>query len=168
MISFSIRSIWDTYLTVRNFPPGSEILFTAYSIPDMHRIVTEHGLVPVPIDIDPYTLAPISVAHVTHACTPRTRAIIFAYMHGVIYDLAPYVHSLSPNIDIIEDCAQSFSHFDNFQGNARADLSMWSFGLMKHSTCGYGAIARVKGLSLYQKLNDRQKSYKVYESKEFA
>ena len=38
---------------------------------------------------------------------------------------------------------------------------MWSFGLMKHSTCAYGAISRVKGLPLYQKLIDLQKSYNV-------
>jgi len=114
MVSFSVRSVWDAYLSVQNFPPGSEILFTAYSIPDMHRIATEHGLTPVPIDLDPYTLAPISVAHVTRACTPRTKAIIFAYMHGVVYDLQPYVKALRSDIQVIEDCAQSFCHFDNF------------------------------------------------------
>jgi len=31
---------------------------TAVNIPDMVRVVKEHGLIPVPFDVDPRTMAP--------------------------------------------------------------------------------------------------------------
>jgi dTDP-4-amino-4,6-dideoxygalactose transaminase len=33
-------------------------MMTAINIGDMVKIVEEHGLVPVPVDLDPYTMAP--------------------------------------------------------------------------------------------------------------
>lgn len=59
---------------------------TALNIPDMVRIVEDHGLVPVPVDVDPYTLAP-TVEAVKAATTDKTKAIVFAYIFGVTYDI---------------------------------------------------------------------------------
>jgi dTDP-4-amino-4,6-dideoxygalactose transaminase len=45
------------------------------------------------------------------AVTPRTVAVVFAFVHGIIYDIDKYVEPLKklvPNIDILEDVAQSF------------------------------------------------------------
>ena len=56
--TLSVRSMLDLYLQVKNFPKGSEIIMTAMNIPDMIRIIEEHGLIAVPVDIDPGTLAP--------------------------------------------------------------------------------------------------------------
>jgi len=44
---------------------------TAININDMVKVVEEHGLVPVPVDIDPYTLAP-SIASIKAALTDKT------------------------------------------------------------------------------------------------
>ena len=41
-----------------NFPKGSEIIMTGINIGDMIKIIEEHGLVPIPVDLDPYTMAP--------------------------------------------------------------------------------------------------------------
>lgn len=54
LITHSVRSAWDLYLQVKNYPKGSEIIFTAFNIPDMEAIIRAHGLVYVPVDTDPY------------------------------------------------------------------------------------------------------------------
>jgi hypothetical protein len=44
-------------LLARKFPPGSEIIFSAVTIPDMVRIVEAHDLVAVPVDLQENSLA---------------------------------------------------------------------------------------------------------------
>ena len=58
VVTFSVRSMLDLYLQVRNFPPGSEIIMTGINIPDMLKIMNEHKIVVVPVDLDIATLAP--------------------------------------------------------------------------------------------------------------
>jgi len=81
------------------------VLFTGITIPDMTRIAEEHGIIPVPIDLDMHTLMP-SLEDIKRATTSKTVSMIFAYVYGVQYDIAPYVPFLKDNgIEIIEDCA---------------------------------------------------------------
>jgi dTDP-4-amino-4,6-dideoxygalactose transaminase len=95
----------DLYLQVRNFPPGSEIIMTGINIPDMLKIMQEHKIVVVPVDLDIATMKP-SVEDVKKALSPKTKAVLFAYIFGVTYDIAPYVEILkAANVEIIEDCA---------------------------------------------------------------
>jgi dTDP-4-amino-4,6-dideoxygalactose transaminase len=54
----SVRSGLDLYLEQIALPHGSEVLMSALTIPDMARVVAKHGLVVVPVDVDPGTLAP--------------------------------------------------------------------------------------------------------------
>jgi dTDP-4-amino-4,6-dideoxygalactose transaminase len=97
--------MWDLYLQVKKFPKGSEIIFTGITIPDMTRIAEEHGIEPVPVDLDIHTLMP-SLEDIQRATSTKTVAMIFAYIYGVQYDIAPYVPWLKQNnIEIIEDCA---------------------------------------------------------------
>jgi len=110
----------------------------------MTRIAEEHGLVCVPVDLDLDTLQP-SLCQIEAATSEKTVAMIFAYLHGVTYDLDPYAEFLkSRNIDIIEDCAQSFKSLDTFRGSPLATLTMFSFGMIKHSTAFYGAVSIVR------------------------
>jgi perosamine synthetase len=44
---------------------------TAVNIPDMIQIVKEHGLVPVPLDLNLDTMEPISVDALKQAITPK-------------------------------------------------------------------------------------------------
>ena len=74
----------------------------------MSRIITEHGCVPIPIDLDLDTMSP-PIDQVKAALSDKTVAMIFAQVMGVTYDLGPYAEILKPlNVDIIEDLAQSF------------------------------------------------------------
>lgn len=44
---------------------------TAINIPDMVQIVKEHGLVPVPLDLNLDTMAPLSVDLLKEVITPK-------------------------------------------------------------------------------------------------
>ena len=52
LVTLSVRSAFDLYFQAKKFPPGSEVLMTGVNIPDMVRIIEEHGCVPVPVDLD--------------------------------------------------------------------------------------------------------------------
>src|SRR5262245_28770618 len=54
----SVRSGLDLLLGALALPKGSEVLVTAVTIRDMIRVIENHGLVPVPVDLDMRTLAP--------------------------------------------------------------------------------------------------------------
>ena len=44
LICLSVRTAFDLYLSVADFPPDSEVLFSAINIPDMPFIARQHGL----------------------------------------------------------------------------------------------------------------------------
>ena len=44
---------------------------TAVNLPDMVQMVREHGLIPVPLDIDPRTMAPFSTSDFKKLITPK-------------------------------------------------------------------------------------------------
>lgn len=58
IFTLSVRTGFDAFLTIMNFPPHSEVLMSACTISDMPKIVTAHGLYPVPVDLDLNTLSP--------------------------------------------------------------------------------------------------------------
>jgi dTDP-4-amino-4,6-dideoxygalactose transaminase len=80
LASCTVRSGFDLCLQACEFPPGSEILVSAVTIPDTVRIIEYHQLVAVPIDIQDD--ASVSVEDVTALISPRTRGILIAYLFG--------------------------------------------------------------------------------------
>ena len=153
------------------------MLFTGITIPDMTRIAEEHGLVCVPVDLDPDTMQP-SLDQIKAATSERTVTMIFAYLHGVTYDPAPYAEFLkSRNIDIIEDCAQSFKSVDTFRGSPLATMTMFSFGMIKQNTAFYGAVTIIRednslasmpqAAGLYRQMAGIQEAYGMYTAKEY-
>src|SRR3972149_295341 len=52
LVCLSVRSGFDLLLTALGLPPGSEIVVSAVTIPDMVRIIEHHGCVAVPVDVD--------------------------------------------------------------------------------------------------------------------
>lgn len=54
----SVRTAFDLYLRALKLPRGSVVICSALTIPDIVTIFEEHGLVLVPVDLDPDTLAP--------------------------------------------------------------------------------------------------------------
>src|SRR5215216_7704515 len=81
LVCFSVRSGWDLWLGARGLRAGDEVLVSAITHPDMIRIINEHGLRAVPVDIDPETLAPRPWT-LEAALTPRTRVVLVAHLFG--------------------------------------------------------------------------------------
>lgn len=62
---------FDLLLQTLKLPAGSEVLCSAVTIPDMIYLLRHHGLVPVPVDLDPQTLA-VDVCQLRAAVTEVT------------------------------------------------------------------------------------------------
>lgn len=62
---------------------------TAVNIPDMVKVIREHGLIPVPVDIDPETLEP-SLADIDALVNERTVALLVAQIYGRGLNMAPF------------------------------------------------------------------------------
>lgn len=89
---------------------------TSVNLPDMVRIFKEHGLVPVPLDLDPRTMAPVSVEKFKELISPKvrrrhrltfqTKVFLAAYIFGVRFDPSPYADICEERgIEMLEDYA---------------------------------------------------------------
>ena len=135
----SLRSGFDACLQAARFPRGSHILVSAITIPDILEIIRSHGLVPVPVDLDPRTLEPdpdslrsgltsgtvaLLATHLFGARIPMDSLVRFARMHGLV---------------LFEDCAQAYWG-DGFTGHPGSDVRMFSFGPIKYNTALGGGL----------------------------
>jgi perosamine synthetase len=143
LICLSIRSGFDLFLQSSNWTAGSEIVMSGLNIPDMTKIIDQHRLVAIGVDLNPLTLSP-DIEAMERAITPRTKALLIAHLFGGLVDLDPYFElARRHNLVLIEDCAQSYIGNHDL-GDPRADLSMFSFGPIKTNTALAGAILRVR------------------------
>jgi dTDP-4-amino-4,6-dideoxygalactose transaminase len=44
---------------------------TSVNLPDMVQLIREHGLIPVPLDLDPRTMGPVSLEKMKELITPK-------------------------------------------------------------------------------------------------
>ncbi len=139
----SVRSGLDAFLTALSLPEGSEVLVSAYTIPDMVRVLEHHKLRAVPVDIELDTLAP-SLEALRAATTERTRIILIAHLFGSLVDLDPIAEFASEKgLLLFEDGAQVFGAH-SYRGHPQADLAMFSFGTIKTATALGGALLNVR------------------------
>ena len=139
---------------------------SAVTIRDMSRIVEKHGLVPVPLDLDPSTMSP-SAETVRRAITPKTRAIVVAHLFGTILDLdAIAAICTEHNILFIEDCAQAFDGL-RYTGHSAADVVMFSFGPIKTATALAGGLLVVRDAALLRRMRMTQKVWPFQSHSEF-
>jgi perosamine synthetase len=158
LVCFSVRSGWDLWLGAQGLRAGDEVLVSAVTHPDMVRIISEHGLRAVPVDIDPETLAP-RPCMLEVAFTPRTRVVLVAHLFGGRMDLggvATFVRERG--LLLVEDCAQAFQGLERM-GDQAADVSMYSFGTLKTSTALGGAVLRVRDREVLSRMRGIQASY---------
>lgn len=154
----SVRSGFDLLLGELQWPEGTEVLVSAITIPDMIRILRHHGLRPVPIDLDPATLAPDEEA-MTRAITSRTRAILVAHLFGSLSPTGGLVKlARTHNLQLWEDCAQAFAA-DGFTGNPDSDVCFFSFGAIKTATALGGGVLLVREDGLRKRLRERQQQW---------
>jgi dTDP-4-amino-4,6-dideoxygalactose transaminase len=162
----SVRSGLDLYLREIALPRGSEVLMSALTIPDMWKIVEHHGLVAVPVDLDPRTLAP-TIERWRAAASPRTRAVIVAHLFGARITLEP-VAALARERGwlLLEDCAQSWTG-DADRGSPLADVSMFSFGPIKTATALAGGVLVVRDRAILERMRAAQAQYPVQDRRKY-
>jgi len=141
-VCLSTRSGLDLFLRAVAWPRGSEVLYSAFTIPDVVRILEEHSLVGVPVDLDAATLAP-RVADLEAAWTHRTRGVLVAHLFGGRTDMRD-VAALARRrgLTLIEDAAQALGP-DEYRGAIGADVVLFSFGTIKTATALGGGVAFV-------------------------
>jgi perosamine synthetase len=158
LVCFSARSGWDLWLGAQGLRSGDEVLVSAVTHPDMVRIISEHGLRAVPVDIDPETLAPLPCM-LQAALTPRTRVVLVAHLFGGRMDLGVVAtFARERGLLLVEDCAQAFQGPEKI-GDAAADVSIYSFGTLKTSTALGGAVLRVRDRRVLGRMRGIQASY---------
>ncbi|CEG39916.1 hypothetical protein F444_10196 [Plasmopara halstedii] len=151
MVTLSIR------FTLK-FPRGSEVICSSITIPDMVYILRYHGLVPIPVDLSPATLA-IDGKELEKAITKKTKMILIAHIFGSrdpldeILQIAQQRHLL-----VVEDGAQAFMGKE-YTGEKRADVSMFSFGTIKTATSFGGALIYVKNITVLDEMRRRERRY---------
>jgi len=165
IVSISVRTAFDVYLQALNIPKGSEILMTAINIPEMVRVIKLHGFVPVPVDVDVSTLA-VTPERLEAAITDKTKLILATFTYGVRYDLAEIAKvGKKYNIPIFEDCAEGYVG-PSYKGDPNADVTVFSFGPIKHATAFQGAVMIIRNnpeiLEKARKIHD---SYKIQSGK---
>jgi perosamine synthetase len=158
LVCLSVRSGWDLWLGAHGLRAGDEVLVSAITHPDMIRIIHEHGLRAVPVDIDPEKLAPWPWM-LEAALTPRTRVVLVAHLFGGRMDLGGVAKfARERGLLLVEDCAQAFQGPERM-GDPAADLSMYSFGTLKTSTALGGAVVRVRDREVLDRMRGIQASY---------
>ena len=157
---YSVRSGFHLLMKALALPRGSEVLFSAVTHPDMPRLALHHGLVPVPVDLEPATLAPRPML-VRRAITDRTRVLVVAHLFGGRVDLFELAEICRTNgILLVEDCAQAFQGPDD-TGGILADVSMFSFGILKTATALGGAMLTVRNPGLLGRMRSIQQRWPV-------
>lgn len=157
--TLSVRSAFDLLLSSLALEAGCEVLLSAWTIPDMVRIVRAHGLVPVPLDCDEATLAP-TVETLQRAITPRSRMLVVAQLFGASVDLAPLASlARSRGLLVVDDDAQGFNGLARLEGHPLADVSLHSFGTIKTATALGGGLVRVREARLRDAMRARMSEW---------
>ena len=158
LVCLSARSGLDLVLAAAAFPRGSEVLVSAMTIPDIVRIIRQHGLVPIPLDLDAETAFP-PAAQLTRRVTSRTKAVLLAHLFGATMPLDEHLAvARRHNLLFIEDCAQAFRGLAS-TGHSGADVSLFSFGPIKTATALGGAVMRVRNGELLAEIRRRHSSW---------
>lgn len=167
LVCLSVRSALDLLLTALDLPKGSEVLYSAVTIPDMVHVARAHGLVPVPVDVAGADLH-IDTDALQNAITPQSRVLVVAHLFGARPDLTQVVDiAHAANIFVVEDCAQAWCGSE-WRGDPRVDASLFSFGAIKTATALGGALARVEDRGILARMRDHQSTLPVESQRAFA
>jgi perosamine synthetase len=154
----SVRSGFDLLLAALALPRGSEVLLSAVTIPDMARIVREHGLTPVPVDIDLATLEP-RMESLRNALSSRSRVLVVAHLFGSRVPPDRLAGFAAENgLLLIDDVAQGFGGWPDRLPTA-TDAALYSFGPIKTATALGGALVRVAESALRGRMKEIQGAY---------
>ena len=164
----SVRTIFDSLLSTKNFEKGSEVIMTGITIPDMVKIVELHGLKIVPIDLDMKTLQ-LKKEALKNAISKKTVMIVVAHLFGSRMEMGPVYEALDKRSDvlIIEDCAQAYNGINGYTKQSKTDISMFSFGSIKSISALGGGIGFTMDKELKKEINNKISKYPKIKNAEF-
>src|SRR3954465_7915421 len=162
----SVRSGLGLMLGELGLPAGSGVLVSAVTIEDMVTILRQHGLVAVPIDVNPADMSP-SFKDIDQAITSHTKAVLIAHLFGTRLPLQPFVAKAQEHgLLVWEDCAQAFD--GRYAGHPEADAVMFSFGPIKTATALGGGLLRVRDRELLGRMRTAQETWLLSNSRSFV
>jgi perosamine synthetase len=163
----SVRSGFDLLLDALALRPGDEVMLSALTIPDMARIVRGHGLVPIPVDVDPRTLSPTE-ASLERARSSRSKLLVVAQLLGARADVsAARAFSERHGIPLVDDDAQGYLGPSSLAARDAA-VVFHSFGSIKTATCLGGALVRVRDPGLRARMRAGQARWPAHPSGAYA
>jgi perosamine synthetase len=160
IVCLSARSGFDLLLQSLRLPPGSEVLLSALTVPDMARVVERHGLVAVPVDLARGTWSP-SEESLRRAISRASKVLVVAHLFGTRVRLGSFFRVAQHHgLTVVEDCAQIYSGRE-YLGHPDADVSLFSFGPIKTATAFGGGVIRVRYPRLRSVMRATQTDYPV-------
>lgn len=141
--TLSVRSGFDVLLSALDLPQGSEVIISDINIADMFTIAQSHGLVPVPVPINADTLS-VDPDAIISLITDKTKMVLITHLFGSRADVSRISHiARERGLLLIEDCAQAWMGTE-LKNRQKADVEMYSFGLIKTNTAINGAVLRFR------------------------
>jgi len=166
LVTLSVRSSFDLALRALQLPRGSEVLFSAITVPDMIRIAESHGLVIVPVDTD--DRGQLCLSSLKKSLTPNTKMLVVAHLFGCSAPMEEVCRIVDPyDLLIVEDCAQSFRN-PGGRGHPRSDFVMHSFGPIKTCTALGGSVVKIPSQRLRSRMLRLLESDPVQSRASFA
>jgi len=163
----SVRTAWDLYLSAVAWPADTEVLISAITIPDMVRVLDAHGLVAVPLDLDPVTAFP-RLESIRERATSRTRGVLLAPLFGASVPLDEhFAVARELELQCIVDCAQAYRG-PGFRGEEHSDVSMFSFGPIKNATALGGALLTVRDPRLLARMREIASRFPLQSRRAYA
>ena len=163
---FSVRTAWDALLSVKNWPKGSEIIISEANIPDMVQIIKLHDLVPIVARLDIDTLT-VNASDILALITPKTKAILISSLFGSRVNLSEIGQvAKENNLLLVEDNAQGYRGID-YIGSPDADVSLFSFGLIKTRTTLSGSVIFAHDSKLLEEIASHACQYPIVSTAKF-
>jgi perosamine synthetase len=139
-----------------NLPPGSEIIFPAYTFHIMPVVAAECGLKPVFADVDPETWN-IDPEKIIPLVNKNTGAIMPTHLFGVPADMEQIGEIARNNgLLLFEDCAHALGALDGGEpvGN-KGDAALFTFAMSKNMPCWGGGAIVVRDQNLGERMLGR-------------
>ncbi len=125
----------------KRLKPGDEIIVPALSWSTTIWPIIQNGLVPVIVDIDPYTLN-ISIEGIKKSISKKTKAIMPVHVYGNPCDMNKIIEICKTNkLFLIEDSCESLgAKYKNKNVGTFGDVGTFSFYFSHHITTFEGGI----------------------------
>lgn len=112
----ALRLILRAYIETGRMRTGDEVIVPANTYIASFLAISDNGLVPVPVDVDPITMN-IDTGLIESLITEKTRAIMTVHLYGrVAWDERLKKVARQYDLLIIEDCAQALGARSNVSG----------------------------------------------------